>query len=346
MTIPNDFFKPKPAEITPPSARATDSYFNAVTPKADEGLPASVESDTLIDFDDRLLLPAPRANRGLKWLLATLAVIFIAMLGWDIAEFSQQLWQQSKALGLVFSTFLVLLAGLIFQQLLLLRRNNKHLKQVDILREAATRLQNEQHSGNAQHWLHSLQQFYQHQPQSELLAPCITQLPDYLNDSEVVNRISDDFFQQLDKQALRVVERTSVSSAALIAISQLAVVDSLLVVWKTLNMINQINLIYGVRLNRLAQWRLNLRVAKIALGSYASQAGISFFSEQVGLGLGGKVLGSVAQGFGVGLYQARIGISAMQQIRPVAFRDDQRPKTQMFAKLLRRKLHQLTKDNE
>lgn len=346
MTSSDDFFKPKSAEKTPPDSRIQDSYFNAVTSTADEGLPASVESDTLIDFDAHLLLPAPRTNRGLKWLLATLALVFIVMLGWDIATLSQQLWQQSKAIGLIFSAFLVLLASLVFQQLLLMRRNNKHLQQVDILREAAMRLQNEQHTGSAKYWLQSLQQFYHHQPQAELLAPCIEQLPDYLNDSEVVSRISDDFFQQLDKQAIRVVERTSVSSAALIAISQLAVVDSLLVVWKTLNMINQINLIYGVRLNRLSQWRLNLRIAKIALASYASQAGISFFSEQVGLGLGGKVLGSVAQGFGVGLYQARIGISAMQQIRPVAFRDDQRPKTQMFANLLRRKLHQLKADNE
>lgn len=267
------------------------------------------------------------------------------MLVWDVADFAQMLWQQNKALGAIFSAFAALLAGLVFQQLLVYRRNQKQLKQADAIREQAARLMHEQHIGHAKKWLHSLEQFYDDQPQADLLKPCIEKLPDYLNDSEVVSRISENFYQQLDRQAIHIIERTSISSAAMIAVSQLAVVDSLLVVWKTLKMINQINMIYGVRLNRLAQWRLNLRVCKVALGSYASQAGISFFSEQVGIGLGGKILGSVAQGFGVGLYQARIGIHAMQHIRPVAFTNDERPKLNMFANLLRRKLTKLAEQD-
>ncbi|WP_296593107.1 YcjF family protein [Methylophaga sp.] len=349
MASTEDFFKPKPqqeakqkADISP---EETENFFKVLSENNEVNLPDSVETDPLLDFDDTLLIP-PRRNRGLKWLIVTLFILLIGMLAWDVVDFAQMLWQQSKAMGLAFSAFAVFLAGLVLQQLLVYRRNQKQLKRADKIREQADKLVHEQHLGNAKKWLNSLETFYDGQPQSDLLKPCIDKLPDYLNDSEVVYRISEDFYRQLDRQAIHIIERTSISSAAMIAVSQLAVVDSLLVVWKTLKMINQINMIYGVRLNRLAQWRLNLRVCKIALGSYASQAGISFFSEQVGIGLGGKILGSVAQGFGVGLYQARIGIHAMQHIRPVAFSSDERPKLNMFANLLRRKLTKLTAEQE
>lgn len=346
MASTDDFFKPKPEQETQSSTHQPETFFKVIDESREAELPDSVETDPLAEeFDEGLFIP-PRPNRGLKWLIATLFVVLLSMLVWDIADFTQMLWQQSRALGIAFSAFTVFLAGLVLQQLWVFRRNQKLLKQADLIREEAARLVHEQHIGHAKKWLHSLQTFYHDQPQADLLTPVIQRLPDYLNDGEVVSRISEDFYKQLDKQAIRVIERTSISSAAMIAVSQLAVVDSLLVVWKTLKMINQINMIYGVRLNRLSQWRLNLRVAKIALGSYASQAGISFFSEQVGIGLGGKVLGSVAQGFGVGLYQSRIGISAMQQIRPVAFNSDEKPKLNMFANLLRRNLTKLTTDNE
>lgn len=345
MASTDDFFNPKPEQESVPTTQKTETFFKVIADNQEVSLPESVEADLLTDFDDALLIP-PQRNRGLKWLIATLFIVLSAMLAWDVADFAQMLWQQSRVLGISFSAFVLLLVGLVMQQLLVFRRNQKQLKQADLIREEASRLMHEQHNGHAKKWLHSLEDFYQDQPQNDLLTPCIQRLPDYLNDGEVVNRISEDFYKQLDKQAINIIERTSISSAAMIAVSQLAVVDSLLVVWKTLKMINQINMIYGVRLNRLSQWRLNLRVAKIALGSYASQAGISFFSEQVGIGLGGKILGSVAQGFGVGLYQARIGISAMQQIRPVAFTSDEKPKLNMFANILRRKLTKLTEEND
>lgn len=345
MSSSDDYFKAKPTQTSGPTARQTETFFKAVAETNEVIVPDSIEADLLTDIDEGLLIP-PRPNRGLKWLIASLFLVLGAMLAWDIADFTQTLWQQSRVLGITFSAFALFLAGLVMQQLLVFRRNQKQLKQADSIREEAARLMHEQHIGHAKKWLHTLEKFYEDQPQSELLTPCIQRLPDYLNDGEVVSRISEDFYKQLDKQAINVIERTSISSAAMIAVSQLAVVDSLLVVWKTLKMINQINMIYGVRLNRLAQWRLNLHVAKIALSSYASQAGISFFSEQVGIGLGGKILGSVAQGFGVGLYQARIGISAMQHIRPVAFNPDEKPKINMFANLLRRNLTKLTADKD
>lgn len=341
MSGTEDFFKPRPEQTSPKVTDTTASFFKELPESATDNLPESVETDLFSDVHEGLLIPA-RRNRGLKWLIATLFIVLLTMLAWDIADFSQTLWQQSKALGLVFSGFVAILSGLVLQQLWVYRRNQQQLRQATSLREQADKLLHEQHSGGADKWLHSLQDFYHQQPQAELLAPCVQNLPDYLNDAEVVSRISEDFYKQLDQQAIRLIERTSISSAAMVAVSQLAVVDSLLVIWKTLKMINQINLIYGVRLNRLAQWRLNLRIAKIALASYASQAGISFFTEQVGIGLGGKILGSVAQGFGVGLYQARIGISAMQQIRPIAFTSDEKPKITLFASLLRRKLTDLS----
>lgn len=309
----------------------TQDYFTPSQTPPSPDLPPSIEADWGEAFESTLTL-TPKTH-GLKWLLIGGASLFGILLTFDIYQFVSTLWTQSKAMGAVLGGILFILIGLILQQLWVFFKGSRRLKKMTLLREKAEQMCRENSHGEANAWLKQLQEVFDEGPHYALLSPVLAELPDYLNDAEVVRHLSEQFFMQLDKQAMQQIQRDSVSSAVLIAVSQLAVMDSLLVVWKTLSMVNKINQIYGVQLSRIGQFRLSLKICKAALLTYASQAGLGYMAEKTSIGLSGKIAGSVAQGVGVGIYQARIGLNAMQQIRPVAFADNELPKQNLLTNI-------------
>lgn len=321
-------------KTTPP-----EDFFTPSHQPESEHLPESVEADWAEEFEVNLA-PSTKTH-GLKWLIIGGVTLFILLLGFDIYQFINTLWQQSKVLGCAFAAVIATLILLILQQLWLFLKGSRRLKKINLLRDKAERMCHENSHGEAAVWLKQLENVYNDGPHQAVLTPVLQELPDYLNDAEVVGRVSEQFFSQLDRQAMQLIQRESVSSAVLIAVSQLAVMDSLLVVWKTLSMINKINQIYGIQLSRVGQLRLSLKICKAALLSYASQAGLAYMAEKTSVGLSGKIAGSIAQGVGVGIYQARLGVSAMQQIRPIAFADNALPKQQLFRTIAKLSLDKL-----
>ena len=336
MTEQDPYFKDKPQDTVKPPPLSSESFF-----KARDSLPASLPDSVEDDFAIDILPPAKTSHRGLKaWFFSLLAVL-VVWLGYDWWQLMQQLLADNLLFAGVFAILAVTLLALSVQQLWLGWRSRRQMRRVDFLRDAAEQMRHEQRRGRAADWLKQLDKLYRDSHHGPALNMVTTQLPDYLHDGEVVQYIDEQFYNQLDQQALQLIQRDSVHSAVLVAVSQLAIVDTLWVVWKTLKMVNQIHLHYGVRLGPVAQWRLNLRVCKVALLSYSTQAGLTLMAEKTSLGLSGKIAGSVAQGVGVGLYQARIGISAMQQIRPVPFAEGALPKNRFLGNIAKSCLNRL-----
>lgn len=336
MTEQQSYFKDKPQNAEMPPSAASENFFTA-RDNLPPSLPDSVEDHFTADIAE----PATSQSRSLKaWFFSLLAVLLV-WLGYDWWQLMQQLLADNPPLAGVFAILLVILLVLSGQQLWLGWRSRRQMQRVDFLRDTAGQMRHEQSRGRAADWLQQLDKLYADSQHGALLSSVTAQLPDYLHDGEVVQQIDEQFLNQLDQQALQLIQRDSVHSAVMVAVSQLAIVDTLWVVWKTLKMVNQIHLHYGVRLGTVAQWRLNLRVCKVALLSYSSQAGLTLIAEKTSLGLSGKIAGSVAQGVGVGLYQARIGISAMQQIRPVPFADGALPKNRFLSNIAKSCLSRL-----
>ncbi len=336
MTEQDPYFKDKPKDTVKPSPLSSDSFFTA-RDSLPTSLPDSVEDDFAID----ILPPIKTSHRELKaWFFSLLAVLLV-WLGYDWWQLMQQLLADNPLFAGIFAILVLVLSALSAQQLWLGWRSRRQMRRVDFLRDAAEQMRHEQSRGRSNDWLKQLDKLYRDSHHGPALKRVTTQLPDYLHDGEVVQQIDEQFFNKLDQQALQLIQRDSVHSAVLVAVSQLAIVDTLWVVWKTLKMVNQIHLHYGVKLGPIAQWRLNLRVCKVALLSYSTQAGLTLMAEKTSLGLSGKIAGSVAQGIGIGLYQARIGISAMQQIRPVPFAEGALPKNRFLSNIAKNCLSKL-----
>ncbi|MDT8310393.1 MAG: TIGR01620 family protein [Methylophaga sp.] len=336
MSEQEPYFKSKPQQTETLPPVSSEPFFTAR-----DSLPASLPDSIEDGFDVDISEPEKSSQRGLKaWFFSLLAVLVVWM-GYDWWLLMQQLLTDNPLLAGVFAILLVILLALTGQQLWVGWRSRRQMQRVEFLRDAGDQMRHEQSRGRSADWLQQLDKLYVNTPHAASLLQVKVQLPDYLHDGEVVQQIDEQFFSKLDKQALQLIQRDSVHSAVLVAVSQLAIVDTLWVVWKTLKMVNQIHLHYGLRLGTLAQWRLNLRVCKVALLSYSTQAGLTLMAEKTSLGLSGKIAGSVAQGVGVGLYQARIGISAMQQIRPVPFAEGALPKNRFLSNIAKNCLAKL-----
>ena len=336
MSEQDPYFQDRPQPRKTATQQPPESFFTARDlPPA--SLPDSVEDSFAAD----ITLPDKPSSRGLKAWFFSLTAVLLVWLGYDWWRLIQQLMTDNPSLAAIFAVLLAVLLLLSGQQLWVAWRSRRQLKRVDYLRDAAEKMRHEQSRGRAADWLKQLDKLYSDTQHQAALNTASTQLADYLHDGEVVEQIDEQFFNQLDQQALQLIQRDCVHSAVLVAVSQLAIVDTLWVVWKTLKMVNQIHLHYGVKLGTIAQWRLNLRVCKVAFLSYSTQAGLTLMAEKTSLGLSGKIAGSVAQGIGVGLYQARIGISAMQQIRPVPFAEGALPKNRFLSNIAKSCLSRL-----
>ncbi|PWI34771.1 TIGR01620 family protein [Vibrio albus] len=137
------------------------------------------------------------------------------------------------------------------------------------------------------------------------------------NDSEILQMYEGMVLSQQDKQAKELIARFSSEAALLVAVSPLAIADMLLVAWRNFKLIDRLAGIYGVELgywSRIRLFRLVLlNMALAGASEVAIDAGINLLSVD----LAGKVSTRVAQGFGIGILTARVGIKAQSLLRPI-----------------------------
>lgn len=265
-----------------------------------------------------------------KNLLIGLAVFIVFMLTWQIYSTFLDILTQSSILATLFGMMALLLIGLVIKEAYLFRKGQVQYSKVEHLRALAESYVKERSHGKSTAFIDEMSQLYKDKPQQTYLQQALVEFPDYLNDSEVIARLSSYFLNHLDKEAQRLVTRESIATAGMIAVSQLAVIDSLIVIWKTMGMVNKINTIYGLSLTKIGQWKLFVRIVTATLTAAGTQVGLSTLVDKTSTGIAGSIAGSFAQGVGVGTYVAKIGIEAMKQSRPIIFEINEVPKINLI----------------
>ncbi|MDO4697879.1 MAG: TIGR01620 family protein [Pasteurellaceae bacterium] len=153
----------------------------------------------------------------------------------------------------------------------------------------------------------------------------LSQLDDAYNSHEVLTLFSHTVLQPIDKQVKKLISQSAAENAVIVAVSPLALVDMLLVAWRNIALVNKITRAYGMELgyfSRLRLFRMVLtNMAFAGATEIATDMGSEFFSQN----LTAKISMRAAQGIGVGLLTARLGIKAMEFCRPVAFQQNERP---------------------
>ncbi|MBD3654430.1 TIGR01620 family protein [Kangiella sp.] len=166
------------------------------------------------------------------------------------------------------------------------------------------------------------------------------------NDRELIQLYSQTVLEGLDSMALEAITKHATESAVMVALSPLAAADMALVAWRSSKMLQEVSRIYGCPQTTLGRIGLTKQVMTNMMLAGASDMLADAGTELLGKGLAATVSTKVAQGIGVGLLIARMGIQTMKLCRPVEFTDDNRPKLSYIRKSLYNRLTTLLKKSE
>lgn len=163
------------------------------------------------------------------------------------------------------------------------------------------------------------------------------------NDQELIQIYSNTVLSGLDKMAIDIITKHSAEAAAMVALSPLAVADMALVAWRGSKMIEQLSRLYGCPQTALGRLEMTKKVFKNMMLAGASELVADAGVEILGKGLTATISTKAAQGIGVGLLVARMGLQTMHLCRPVAFDDNNKPKLSHIRKAIYSKVVGLLK---
>jgi len=190
--------------------------------------------------------------------------------------------------------------------------------------------------------LEILDGLYQAKPQNVYWIQCKESLPDYSDDREVLAHIDRVFLGKLDSEALRRISKHSAFIGVAVAASPWAAVDMVLSFWRNLKMISDVAQVYGVRPSFKNRLQLIRRVVRHMVTSGVTELAIHQLAQEFGSQVTlGTISARLAQGFGVGVYSAKIGLAAMHVCRPIEFNKDNTPSLQNIASHLKKEVSKL-----
>jgi putative membrane protein len=267
--------------------------------------------------------PARPWRRLLFW---SGGLLLLGLAGLEAHDLLAQLFERSPWLG---GGFALLLGGLVAGALGVAGREAlslARLARVEHLRRDGERLMASEVHGQAGALLERLERLYRERAEAgDGLERFRAQTSDALNDGEQLRLFATAVLDPLDQRAYQLVRRGARDIGALTALSPLGLLDSVLVLTRTLAMLRAIARLYGVRPGAAASARLLrqtvLNVLAADVGELLSDAAV----EATGATLLGALSARAGQGVMNGLLAARLGLAAMQLCRPLPFTKGQLP---------------------
>jgi putative membrane protein len=270
--------------------------------------------------------PRPRARPWRRLLFGGGGLLVAGMLGVESYDFVTELFARSVWLGgafaVIFAATVTGAVGLVGRELLSLRR----LARAEHLRHEGERLLSSEVHGQAGPLIERIEQIYAGRADLEApLAAFRRQASDALSDGEQLRLFATAVLSPLDREAYRLVRRGARDIGALTALSPLGILDSVVVLGRTLAMMRAIARLYGVRpaaastASLLRRGLLNVLAAGVV--ELLSDSAV----EAAGASLLSVLSAKAGQGALNGLLAARFGLATMQLCRPLPFTKDQLP---------------------
>ncbi|PVX39902.1 putative membrane protein [Pasteurella langaaensis DSM 22999] len=296
-----------------------------------------LDGELLTENFEQAINPKPR------WWKRLVVLTLVLFLVGTVAQSVQWLvdtWQAHQWIYFVFAlvscSFVVLGVSALFKEMWRLRYLRQHLdrqaQSAVIFQEnfSAEHFTPEQSKALCEKIADEMQIDEQH--------PALLQWQRQINDGHSAEEIAYLFSQNVlvtaDKQAKKIITRTAIESATVVAISPLAVVDMFFVAWRNIRLVNRIAKIYGIELGYFSRLRLMrlvlMNIAFTGATELLHDLGMDWISQD----LTAKLSARAAQGIGVGLLTARLGIKAMEFCRPMVFQRDEKPRLRHIQKEL------------
>ncbi|MHA2939090.1 YcjF family protein [Vibrio sp. RC27] len=267
-----------------------------------------------------------RPSRTRKWGVSLLAVGFTGLLAWQLTDLVLDAINTKSWLSLGWTGFI---AGLsvfgiarLLKEVIALRKLRHHFT----LQEQAEALIEQNSVGHAQEFCEKLATNGKDAVDKVKLAEWKNKLHGAHSDAEVFDLYDSIVMKQQDELALETISKYSSESAALVAISPLAIADMLLVAWRNLKMVDDLSEIYGVSLGYWARIRLFKSVLKNMAFAGVTELAIDSGMDMLSTSLASKLSARAGQGIGVGILNARLGVQALTLLRPLPWFPDRNVK--------------------
>ncbi|HFQ5287707.1 TPA: YcjF family protein [Vibrio vulnificus] len=303
-------------------------------------IPTTIEESEpeLEDALEQVIRPSGRR----KWLAGGLFTAFAGLVGWQAVDSVLSAMQNGDWLTLGWSGFISVLAGLglgaMGKELWKLRQ----LRHLFSVQEQGEKLLQSDSVGQGKAFCQQVAK------QSGVAEenPAYDRWKNSVNtahsDAEILQMYDAMVVTQQDKQATKVISRFATESAALVAISPLAIADMLLVAWRNFKMIDSLSTIYGIELGYASRIRLlRLVLANMAVAG-ASELVIDAGMDLMSMDLAGKLSARAGQGVGVGILTARLGLKAMALLRSIPWQTETQVKLSAIRKEIVSKVASIT----
>jgi putative membrane protein len=148
---------------------------------------------------------------------------------------------------------------------------------------------------------------------------------DVIDGRDLIRLTEIELLRPLDRQARDMILAASKRVSIVTAVSPRALVDIGYVVFESARLIRRLSELYGGRPGTLGFLRLTRNVIAHLAVTGTVAMGDSIIQQLVGHGLAAKLSARLGEGVINGLMTARIGISAMDLVRPFPFNAERRP---------------------
>ncbi|TNH06384.1 YcjF family protein [Testudinibacter sp. TR-2022] len=311
---------------------ATDEIFDDV--ESENNL-SGLDNETSFEQQiQRNIAPQPRWWKTA--LMVTAGLFLIAVVAQSV-QWLLDSWQQNQWIHFAFAivTFSVVILGVValgnefrrlfkLKRLLRLQQQSRALYQPLYQQSAVGSAQ--QSGEQAQRLCLQIAENMQLAKDDLRLQQWQKQLSEVHTAEEVGYLFSQNVLSDRDRQARSLVSKAAAEAAIVVGISPLAVVDLFFVAWRNLALINKIAALYGIELGYFSRIRLLrmvlLNMAFAGATELVHDIGMDWLSKD----LMAKLSARAAQGLGVGLLTARLGIKTMEFCRPLAFQADEKPR--------------------
>jgi putative membrane protein len=267
-------------------------------------------------------------NTPLLWrsLFGLLGLLLISLTIVTIYDFIVAQYTQ----GILRGSFFLLLTSLITGVALALTwrayQNVQALQQVTALQQEGQRLMQANGYGTAMHYVNKITSFYQHRSDVQVrLERFYAILNDSHRDQDICALFSTQVMQDIDQQAYRIITQHAKETALLTAISQMALLDTILTLWRNISMIRDIATLYGGRPGMWGSVSLISQVIQNLIYADISEIVADTTAEIVGGSVLSMMSAQIAQGVGSGVMSARLGLQTMQVCRPLPFTAAEKP---------------------
>lgn len=326
----------------------TDQQFSQELKESEDGKQVVFNNLDYLPLDEETELPAvlnekalneslhESSNKKPRWLWRIVLSLLAVVIGVECVDFFINGFEQSPVMTSVYAIILSCLVVIASSSILSEWSTLRQFRRREKLKQHASEflLQRDETSNKNEQSL-DVASFCQKITDS---LPCDLQLDenseghkcwqDALNsqytDTELLQVYSREVLSKVDEKAMTEIAKFSTEAVVLVALSPVAIIDMLIILWRNLRMINKVAGLYGLKLGYWSRIKLIRQVFVNMVYAGASELIADFGTEMIGADLLGKLSGRLAQGLGAGMLTARLGIKTMQLCRPIPF--DDKPK--------------------